>query len=131
MAAYGTHKTNTIYILKVGGETDINKWKVLYTIDSFTKPANCFVWSSDNKILALSHDNSCIVLEKDSKSGKWVSHLVVMESQYRSLKCGAWSPDGTKFACAGGNKSVYIGYWDDVMRLWNTEKLKKCKFRST
>lgn len=126
-AAYSPNKINCIYILKVDNQIDVSKWKIVYTLTPFTKPANVIVWSSDKKILATSHDNNCMVLEFDDKAKKWISHLVNLETQYRSLRCGAWSSDGKKFAVAGGNKSVYIGYWDDKMRCYNSDRLKKCK----
>lgn len=126
MASVCTHKSSNILIVKAAGETDLSKWKLLHTITDFTMPVNFVQWSSDNKILATSFDNNCMVIEKDGNSGKWTPHLVVLDSQYRSLMAGCWAPDGKKFAVAGGNKAIYIGYWDDNLRSYNSKRLKRC-----
>jgi WD40 repeat protein len=39
------------------------------------------------------------------------------------LKC-VWSPNGKKFAAAGGDRKVFIGYYDTKNKWWSTLSLK-------
>ena len=126
MAALSFNKCTKVYICKAAAETNLSKWKILHEIEAFTMVVNYLEWSSDNKILAISYDNNCMVLEKEKDKDKWITHLVILESQYRTLHCGAWSHDGKKFAVGGGNKAIYIGYWDDQLRAYNSDRLKNC-----
>lgn len=57
--------------------------------------------------------------------GKWISNLIVMTNQYRSLMCADWAPDGSFFALAGGNLSIYIGFFDKANNHYDTEEYRK------
>lgn len=124
VCAISFQKNTDLLILETKGSLDLKTWTLVEKFQIFRDVLCVLTWSSTGKLLASGFDNQAVIIEKN-KDGKWVSHLIIMTNQYRSLLSGCWSPDGSKFALAGGNLSIYIGFLNTGSGLYDTEEFQK------
>lgn len=45
----------------------------------------------------------------------------------RGALCGCWGPEGRKFAVGTGDHKLFIGYYEQKSKWWNTKYLKGFK----
>ncbi len=120
------NNSSDILVYDTGKLQDISKWKLAYVLDDHTQQVSGLDWCEvTNKIISCGHDKNVIVYTQ--VEDKWQPNLVIMPNQDRAALCVAWNSTGTTFAIGSGNKRVFLGYYEEGNKWWNTVSYKQHK----
>eukprot|EP00924_Labyrinthula_sp_SR-Ha-C_P001019 maker-scaffold_7-snap-gene-11.40-mRNA-1 protein AED:0.00 eAED:0.00 QI:154/1/1/1/1/1/2/79/376 len=119
--------TPVVYIYANCKDPNVKNWEVVHTLEKHTLVVSGIDWSpKTNKIVTSSHDVNAFVWAYDSGSNEWKQELVILRINRAALSA-RWSPDGTKFAVASGDKAAPISYFESRQKWWVSKILKKHK----
>ena len=111
--------TNDLLIYKVDGK----KFELAFTLSEHTQVISSVDWSPiTDRIVTCSHDRNAYVWTYDAPAGVWRKDLVILKLK-RAATFVRWSPDGTKFLVATGEKKVRVCAYDEKENWWTSFNL--------